>query len=82
VKAAAHALRSGEPTIILLTGLALREKGLSLIVVSSEIEELVAYSTRVIVLRDRAHVAELDGNRITTHEIVEAIAATNERRAS
>ncbi|WP_429818123.1 galactofuranose ABC transporter, ATP-binding protein YtfR [Ensifer sp. B1-9] len=61
---------------------ALREKGLSLIVVSSEIEELVAYSTRVIVLRDRAHVAELDGNRITTHEIVEAIAATNERRAS
>ncbi len=61
---------------------ALREKGLSLIVVSSEIEELVAYSTRVIVLRDRAHVAELDGNRLTAHEIVEAIAATNERRAS
>ncbi|MEK1867123.1 MAG: sugar ABC transporter ATP-binding protein, partial [Ensifer adhaerens] len=61
---------------------ALREKGLSLIVVSSEIEELVAYSTRVIVLRDRAHVAELDGGRITASEIVEAIAATNERRTS
>ncbi|SFH08847.1 galactofuranose ABC transporter, ATP-binding protein YtfR [Ensifer sp. OV372] len=61
---------------------ALREKGLSLIVVSSEIEELVAYSTRVIVLRDRAHVAELDGSRITASEIVEAIAATNERRTS
>jgi simple sugar transport system ATP-binding protein len=61
---------------------ALREKGLSLIVVSSEIEELVAYSTRVIVLRDRAHVAELDGNRITADQIVEAIAATNERRTS
>lgn len=61
---------------------ALREKGMSLIVVSSEIEELVAYSTRVIVLRDRAHVAELDGHQITAHQIVEAIAATNERRPS
>ncbi|MDK1494358.1 sugar ABC transporter ATP-binding protein [Sinorhizobium sp. 7-81] len=60
----------------------LREKGMSLIVISSEIEELVAYSTRVIVLRDRAHVAELDGDRITADQIVEAIAAANERRAS
>ncbi|WEX90723.1 sugar ABC transporter ATP-binding protein [Sinorhizobium garamanticum] len=60
----------------------LREKGMSLIVISSEIEELVAYSTRIIVLRDRAHVAELGGERITAHQIVEAIAATNERRAS
>lgn len=56
----------------------LREKGLSLIVISSEIEELVAYSTRVVVLRDRVHVAELDGSRITAHNIVEAIAAANE----
>ncbi len=60
----------------------LREKGLSLIVISSEIEELVAYSTRVVVLRDRSHVAELGGDRITAHQIVEAIAATNEREAS
>ncbi|MCZ4089165.1 galactofuranose ABC transporter, ATP-binding protein YtfR [Sinorhizobium psoraleae] len=60
----------------------LREKGMSLIVISSEIEELVAYSTRVIVLRDRAHVAELDGEQITADQIVEAIAAANERRAS
>ncbi|WEX75418.1 sugar ABC transporter ATP-binding protein [Sinorhizobium numidicum] len=60
----------------------LREKGMSLIVISSEIEELVAYSTRVIVLRDRAHVAELDGDRITAHKIVEAIAAANERGAA
>ncbi|HEV7321456.1 MAG TPA: galactofuranose ABC transporter, ATP-binding protein YtfR [Ensifer sp.] len=61
---------------------ALREKGMSLVVISSEIEELVAYSTRVIVLRDRAHVAELDGHRITAHQIVEAIAATNDRGAA
>ncbi|OAP39953.1 sugar ABC transporter ATP-binding protein [Sinorhizobium glycinis] len=60
----------------------LREKGLSLIVISSEIEELVAYSTRVVVLRDRTHVAELGGDRITAHQIVEAIAAANEREAS
>ncbi|MCA1449873.1 sugar ABC transporter ATP-binding protein [Ensifer sp. IC3342] len=60
----------------------LREKGMSLIVISSELEELVAYSTRIIVLRDRAHVAELGGERITAHQIVEAIAAANERRAS
>ncbi|MEY9535020.1 galactofuranose ABC transporter, ATP-binding protein YtfR [Sinorhizobium fredii] len=60
----------------------LREKGLSLIVISSEIEELVAYSTRVVVLRDRSHVAELGGDRITAHQIVEAIAAANQREAS
>ncbi|MBP1884588.1 galactofuranose ABC transporter, ATP-binding protein YtfR [Sinorhizobium mexicanum] len=60
----------------------LREKGMSLIVISSELEELIAYSTRIIVLRDRAHVAELEGEHITAHQIVEAIAAANERRAS
>ena len=60
----------------------LREKGMSLIVISSEIEELVAYSTRVVVLRDHAHVAELDGAQLTAHRIVEAIAATNGREAS
>ena len=52
------------------------EKGMSLIVISSELEELVAYSNRVIVLRDRAHVAELTGSGVTTDGIVEAIAAS------
>lgn len=51
-------------------------KGMSLIVISSELEELVAYSSRVIVLRDRAHVAELVGSQVTTDGIVEAIAAS------
>ncbi|MDX0635697.1 ATP-binding cassette domain-containing protein [Sinorhizobium medicae] len=60
----------------------LREKGMSLIVISSEIEELVAYSTRVVVLRDHAHVAELNGAQLTAHRIVEAIAATNGRKTS
>ncbi|MCF3638743.1 sugar ABC transporter ATP-binding protein [Rhizobium sp. TRM95111] len=52
------------------------EEGMSLIVISSELEELVAYSSRVLVLRDRAHVAELVGEAVTTHNIVEAIAAS------
>ncbi|MFC3071566.1 galactofuranose ABC transporter, ATP-binding protein YtfR [Shinella pollutisoli] len=55
------------------------EKGMSLIVISSELEELVAYSSRVLVLRDRAHVAELAGERVTTGAIVEAIAASDGR---
>ena len=55
------------------------EKGMSLIVISSELEELVAYSSRVIVLRDRAHVAELTGSQVTTDGIVEAIAASTGR---
>ncbi|UNK40289.1 sugar ABC transporter ATP-binding protein (plasmid) [Shinella sp. H4-D48] len=58
------------------------EKGMSLIVISSELEELVAYSSRVLVLRDRAHVAELTGEEVTTNAIVEAIASAHEGRPS
>jgi len=52
----------------------LREDGMALLVASSEMEELVAYSTRVIVLRDRRQVRELKGDGITTSNIVAAIA--------
>ncbi|WP_417669739.1 sugar ABC transporter ATP-binding protein [Roseibium sp.] len=52
----------------------LREDGMALLVASSELEELVAYSTRVIVLRDRRQVSELTGDEITTANIVRAIA--------
>jgi galactofuranose transport system ATP-binding protein len=54
------------------------EEGMSLLVISSELEELVAYSHRVIVVRDRAHVAELTGAAINTDSIVRAIAAERE----
>jgi lipooligosaccharide transport system ATP-binding protein len=54
------------------------EEGMSLLVISSELEELVAYSHRVIVVRDRAHVAELTGAGINTDSIVRAIAAERE----
>ena len=58
------------------------EKGMSLLVISSELDELVAYSSRIIVLRDRAHVAELVGEAVTTARIVEAIAAGDERETA
>jgi len=56
------------------------ENGMSLIVISSELEELVAYSSRVLVLRDRAYVAELTGEEVTTNAIIEAIASAQEGR--
>ncbi|MGI2033213.1 galactofuranose ABC transporter, ATP-binding protein YtfR [Rhizobium panacihumi] len=49
--------------------------GMSLLVISSELDELVTYSSRVLVLRDRQHVAELNEEEITTAHIVNAIAA-------
>ncbi|QDL94408.1 sugar ABC transporter ATP-binding protein (plasmid) [Paroceanicella profunda] len=49
--------------------------GMSLLVISSELDELVSYSHRVIVLRDRAQVAALEGAGITVESIVSAIAA-------
>lgn len=50
-------------------------EGLSLLVISSELEELLAYSARIVVLRDRRHVAELSGEVMTAAHIVEAIAS-------
>ena len=48
---------------------------MALLVVSSELEEIVAYSHRVVVLRDRRHVDELTGSDVTVARIVAAIAA-------
>lgn len=53
----------------------LQRDGMALLVISSEMEELVAYSNRVIVLRDRRQVGELEGADITTNNIIKAIAA-------
>ncbi|MEK1897293.1 MAG: galactofuranose ABC transporter, ATP-binding protein YtfR [Rhizobium sp.] len=54
-------------------------KGMSLIVISSELEELIAYSSRILVLRDREHVAELTGDNVNTARIVDAIAAAQKK---
>ncbi|WP_232829310.1 sugar ABC transporter ATP-binding protein [Tropicimonas sp. IMCC34043] len=51
----------------------LRAHGMALVVASSEMAELVTYSNRIIVLRDRHHVRELEGDAINTGAIVRAI---------
>jgi simple sugar transport system ATP-binding protein len=51
------------------------DKGLSLLVISSELDEIVAYSDRVVVLRDRAHVGTLGDDAISVPSILAAIAA-------
>ena len=48
--------------------------GMSLIVISSELEELTAVAHRVIVLADHRHVAELKGTQVTADNIMAAIA--------
>lgn len=60
--------------IIALIG-RLQQDGMALLVASSEMEELVAYASRVIVLRDRNQVKELTGDEITSDNIIRAIAA-------
>jgi simple sugar transport system ATP-binding protein len=51
------------------------DDGLALLVISSELDEIVTYSDRVVVLRDRAHVEELSGEAIDVTNILAAIAA-------
>ncbi len=50
-------------------------EGMALVVISSELEELAAYSHRVIVLSDRRHMRELRGAEISTQAIMAAMAA-------
>lgn len=50
------------------------EEGISLLVISSELAEIVDYSDRVIVLRDRQQVKELVGEDVNENAIMEAIA--------
>ncbi|PKH26570.1 sugar ABC transporter ATP-binding protein [Enterobacterales bacterium CwR94] len=55
--------------------------GLALLVISSELEELVGYADRVIILRDRQQVAEIPLEKLSVHAIVEAIAEGGEAHA-
>lgn len=50
-------------------------QGLSLVVASSELEELVAFSNKVVVLRDHRKVAELHSDDIHPQRIMQAIAS-------
>ncbi len=57
-------------------------EGMSLVVISSELEELTAVAHRVIVLSDRRHVAELSGEELTADNIMQAIAASARMEAA
>ncbi len=50
------------------------DQGLALLVISSELAEIVDYSDRVVVLRDRKKVAELQSAEISENSIMKAIA--------
>src|SRR5690606_27206384 len=52
----------------------LSREGMSLLVISSELAEIVDYSDRVVVLRDKQKVAELTGNEVNENAIMQAIA--------
>jgi simple sugar transport system ATP-binding protein len=53
----------------------LRDRGMALYVISSELEELLAYSDRVSVMRDRKQVKTLSGDGLTIENVIAAIAA-------
>ncbi|EAR09221.1 sugar ABC transporter ATP-binding protein [Reinekea blandensis] len=50
------------------------EQGMSLLVASSELEELVVFAHRVAIMKDRRKVKELTGSEISQQSIVAAIA--------
>jgi monosaccharide-transporting ATPase len=52
----------------------LRAKGMAILFISSELEEVVRDCQRVIILRDRAKAGELAGRQITEHAIMQTIA--------
>ncbi|WP_245198265.1 sugar ABC transporter ATP-binding protein [Jiella mangrovi] len=56
----------------------LRQRGMSLLVISSELEEIVAYATRVRVLADRRHTGELPAGEISADAIMRAIASAED----
>jgi simple sugar transport system ATP-binding protein len=58
----------------------LRADGMAILFISSELEEVVRDSQRVIVLRDRAKVAELTGDQISEESIMRTIAGHDDAR--
>lgn len=56
----------------------LADKGVSVVFISSELEEVVRVSQRVVVLRDRKQVGMLEGEAISEHRIMQMIARDDE----
>ncbi|WP_374652067.1 sugar ABC transporter ATP-binding protein [Dongia sp.] len=57
-------------------------KGMALVVISSELDEIVAYSDRVAVLADRRHVGMLEGADISVANIMASIARDHQPAAA
>ena len=53
----------------------LRRMGMAILFISSELDEVVRTSQRVVVLRDRGQVAQLAGGQISERAIMQAIAS-------
>jgi galactofuranose transport system ATP-binding protein len=58
----------------------LRQDGLAVLFISSELEEVVRQSQRVVVLRDRRKVDELTEAAISEQAIMESIASHSSER--
>ncbi|MGW0518454.1 sugar ABC transporter ATP-binding protein [Crossiella sp. NPDC003009] len=59
----------------------LAEQGLAIVMVSSELDELVAGADRVVVLREGGSVAELRGDEVTADGVLNALAEAREDSA-
>jgi galactofuranose transport system ATP-binding protein len=57
--------------------LSLSSQGMGVIFISSEFEEVIRCSSRIAVLKDKAKIAELDGERMTEAGIMQTIAGGN-----
>ena len=53
----------------------LREDGMSLMLISSELDEVVRNSQRIVVMRDRRKIAELQGEDVSEQHILHVIAS-------
>jgi ribose transport system ATP-binding protein len=60
----------------------LAEQGLGVLLISSELEEVVEGADRVLVLRDGAIVGTLRGDDVSEERIMRAIAVASEEAAS
>ena len=56
--------------------------GLAVVFISSELEEVVRLAQRIVVMRDRTKVGELDTQGTSVDDVVAAIAAENRKAAS
>ena len=61
---------------------ALAAKGLSVVVISSEMQELIGLCHRVLVMRNGRIVGEVEGERMTEDEIVFLATGVHEREAA